>query len=228
MDYQLEYKLSTFPSCKWIVTATAEYRVTHCAGHIKYTDTLSSHNKLLLEWKYQGSFLVAKHLRISETESWKNLELSQNTAQNESGTWCLELLTVNCFASIVVPSLVLALLTTDGAISNSKKTGDRLLAVWHKIKIQILLEKLTLNRTPRFSVYHVSRAWAMFRKTFHHRRKSFCLQKCLSIYGRWLMCLFSRTLILIRGMDHKSRSWGGTCTINLKWWVVRCCPLWEV
>lgn len=115
----------------------------------------------------------------------------------------------------------IALLTTDGAIFNSRQTGDRLLAVWHKIKIQILLEKLTLNRTPQFSVYHVSRAWAMIRKTFQHRRKSFCLQKCLSIYGRWLMCLFSRKLILIRGMDHKSRSWGGACNINLKWWVIR-------
>lgn len=88
MDYQLEYKLSTFPSCKWIVTATAEYWVTYCAGPIKYTDTQSSHNKLLLEWKYQGSFLVTKDQSISETESQENLELSQNKAQNESATWC--------------------------------------------------------------------------------------------------------------------------------------------
>lgn len=50
----------------------------------------------------------------------------------------------------------IALLTTDGAIFHSKGTGDRLLAVWHKIKIQILLEKLTCNRTLLFSVYHVS------------------------------------------------------------------------
>lgn len=32
--------------------------------------------------------------------------------------------------------------TTDSAISTARKSGDRLLARWHKIKIQILLEKL--------------------------------------------------------------------------------------
>ncbi len=52
----------------------------------------------------------------------------------------------------------MALLNTDGAISNSKEPGDRLLAVRHKIKIQILLEKLTRHHTLLFSVYHVNGA----------------------------------------------------------------------
>lgn len=114
----------------------------------------------------------------------------------------------------------IALLTTDGAIFHSKETDDRLLAMRHKIKIQILLEKLTFNHTLLFSVYHVSEAWAMIRKTFRLRSKGFCLQKCLSIYGRWLMCLFlCRKLLLIRSMDHKSQGWGGTRSVNLEPWV---------
>lgn len=76
------------------------------------------------------------------------------------------------------------LLTTDSAIFSGDETGERLLAMWHKIKIQILLEKLTCDHTPQFSVYHVRRARAMIRKTFQLGRKAVWLQKCLSIYGR--------------------------------------------
>lgn len=43
-------------------------------------------------------------------------------------------------------------------IFSRRENGRRLLAVWHKIKIQILLEKLMCKQSLLFSVYHVSEA----------------------------------------------------------------------
>ena len=119
----------------------------------------------------------------------KNLDLSQNKAQNESapGVKCNPLFWCNsCFFCRMAP------LTTDGAIFDSEGTSNRLLARQHKIKIQILLEKLTCNCNPTVLCISCQRRLSNDqKKTYQLTRKAFCLQKCLSIYGRWVMRLLS-------------------------------------
>lgn len=66
------------------------------------------------------------------------MQLSQNTVQDVySTTPAAEKKTTSVWSlGFVAPK------TTDSAISTARKSGDRLLVQWHKIKIQILLEKL--------------------------------------------------------------------------------------
>lgn len=142
-------------------------------------------------WKCQGSFFLwpnfPAYLRLNQRKSWSLVKIRHRMSQPPGVECNYPLFRCNSCSLCCT-----ALLTTDGAISNSKEPGDRLLAARRKIKIKILLEKLTCNRTPMLSVYHVSGGWAMIRKKpFGRERKAFCLQKCLSVYGRWLMCLFS-------------------------------------
>lgn len=57
-------------------------------------------------------------------------------------------------------------------------------------------------------------------KPFSWEEKPFAIRKCLSIYGSWLMCLFSVESCYLSGaMDHKSQGWGGTHSVNLERWV---------
>lgn len=54
------------------------------AGHIKYVDTQSSHNRLQLQSKSQGSLLwpnIGACLKLNLKE---NLDLTQNKTQSES------------------------------------------------------------------------------------------------------------------------------------------------
>lgn len=148
---------------------------------------------------------MAKLQTLSETPSEEKLELSQNKAQNESATWFLMKLTLHCFALIVVPSVVQRRLTTDGAVSHSEGTGDRLLAAQHKIKIQILLEKLTRDCGLLFSVYHVSLSLSNGQKNPSALKKS--LLPSETSQPLWQMTdvsVLCRKLLLIRVMDHKS------------------------
>lgn len=113
-----------------------------------------------------------------------------------------------------------SLLTTDSAIFNSREAGERLLAARHKIKIQILLEKLTCERTP--TVLCISRQCRLSndQKNLSAEKKSL-LPSEMSQH-LWQMTdasVLCRKLLLIGGMARKSRSWGGTRSVNLERWV---------
>lgn len=114
----------------------------------------------------------------------------------------------------------MALPNPDGAISNSKETSDRLLKVRHKIKNQILLEKLSCNR--HSAVLCISCQWSL-----SNDPKNLSAQKKSSLPSEmpqhlWQMSdasVLRRKLLLIRGVDHKSQARGGKGCVYLESWV---------
>lgn len=206
-------------------------------GHIKYMETQSSHNKCpVLERKCQGAFLffcpVATHQRVSQWQilfsvlhrRYPNSHYSLSRRKPEArSTWDTELvghLVLNaanrhcfCCNRCFFGCYWLCGFPTERELA----TG--LSAIWPKIKIQILLEKLTCKR--KSTVLCISRQCSLRndQKNLSAQKKSLCLQKCCSARCRWLMLRLSVESCYLSGVWIISHRGWGSGGVNLERWA---------